>query len=669
MKKFNWAVPSPFSFQYGGRSTKELLPTWEHTSSGPAPGGRMTRHLFADPCSGLRVTAQLRSFRGLSAYDWLLELENTGDGDTAPISDILPLDFTWSIGAKENAYLHYAKGSQCRMDDFLPQTHVIRPGRSDTVLAPEGGRSSNGVLPFMNLQHKGRGVILAVGWSGQWRATFERHDTSLRVTAGMQETRLHLCPGERIRTPRILILNYTGDDPQEGNNALRRLLIAHYLPRVDGELFMPPVAQCLQCYYYLTGDMSAELELKVLPRAAELGATAYWIDACWYGQGRDWWQEVGNWTINRTRYPDGLKPIADAAHARGMRFVLWFEPARVRRDGQLAEEHPEFLLRSPHDPDNMLLDFGNPHARRHILELVSQIIEEAGVDIYREDFNFDPLPYWRAADTPDRVGMTETRYITGHYQFWDELRRRFPKLAIDNCASGGRRIDLETMSRSLPLWPSDFLDIGGLSFGPGLHVGGQCITAGLARWVVLPGGGVWSFTPYGTRSQIIGGWTFGMHIPETEFPAGEPVRAVTPHEQMAKGKLIPQAGFPTREAKRAVTEWKALREYFLGDFYLLLPLTVSSHDWCAYQFHREDLSSGFALFFRRHLSPFPSMQVELRHIDPNARYRVTEATDYKPSPARAVSGKALASMTIRIQAKPGTLLLRYWRADRSPSPA
>jgi hypothetical protein len=38
---------------------------------------------------------------------------------------------------------------------------------------------------------------------------------------------------------------------------------------------------------------------------------------------------------------------------------------------------------------------------------------------------------------------------------WDELRQRHPKLTIDNCASGGRRIDLETCSRSYPLWRSD----------------------------------------------------------------------------------------------------------------------------------------------------------------------------------------------------------------------
>jgi len=432
---------------------------------------------------------------------------------------------------------------------------------------------------------------------------------------------------------------------------------------VDGELFQPPVAQCLQGYYYLTGEMTAELELQTLPRVADLGATAYWIDACWYGQGRVWSQEVGNWTINRKRYPEGLKPIADAAHERGMRFVLWFEPARVRHDAQLAREHPDFVLRSPTNPDNALLDFGHAPARQHLLELFSRIIGETGVDIYREDFNFDPLAYWEAADAPDRVGMAEIRYLTGHYAFWDELRQRFPRLAIDNCASGGRRIDLETMSRSLPLWPSDFPDIGGLAHGQGLHVGDQCINAGLARWVVLLGGGVWNFTPYGTRGEVVGGWTFGMHIPREDFPAEMDVRVVTPHDQLAKGRLIHWPGFPTREAASAVAEWKSLREYFLGDFYLLLPLTVAAHDWCAYQFHRDDLKAGIALFFRRHRSPFATMAVELKRIEADASYEVSLSAAYQEAPRQRMSGQELSRLSVAIPEIPGSVLLRYARVS------
>jgi hypothetical protein len=69
---------------------------------------------------------------------------------------------------------------------------------------------------------------------------------------------------------------------------------------------------------------------------------------------------------------------------------------------------------------------------------------------------YDPLPYWRANDAPDRQGMAEIRHVEGLYEFWNDLLRRHPGLVIDNCASGGRRIDLETISRSIPLWRSDW---------------------------------------------------------------------------------------------------------------------------------------------------------------------------------------------------------------------
>jgi alpha-galactosidase len=662
MRRMSWSpTRPPVSFRYGQRDSGDLLGTWQHIREAlKGHGGRLVRHVYTESPAGLGVTVTLRRFKGFDALDWVVELENLGAADTPILQDILPLDTTFAISPRENAYLHCAKGSQCAVDDFLPMTHQVGP-RGQWSLEPVGGRSSNGMLPFMNLFHRDGGLVLAVGWSGQWRVTVQREGRTLRLTAGMQKTHLRLRPGEKIRTPRILVVNYSSEDPEEGNNLLRRLLIAHYLPRIGGELFLPPVAHCLQAYYYLTGDMSERVELEALPKAADLGATAYWIDACWYGQGRSWWEEVGNWTINRKRYPRGLKPIADAAHARGMKFVLWFEPARVRQDSDLAREHPDYVLRCPQDPAQGLLDFGNPEARQHILEVFSRIIAESGVDVYREDFNFDPLPYWQAADAPDRQGMTEIRFIEGHYAFWDELRRRFGHLAIDNCASGGRRIALESLSRSLPLWPSDFLDVVGLPWGPGLHVGSQCIKAGLARWVPLFAGGLWSFEPYAARSALLGGFVFGPHIRPQDFPSDADGRALTHRDVLAKGHLVHRPKFPTRRARAAIAEWRSLREFFLGDFHLLLPLTASAHDWCAYQLHRPDMDAGFALFFRRHRSPFESMDVRLKGVKPSGRYQVSLASAFKAPPPRSVSGGKLARMTVRIPKKPGSMLLRYSR--------
>ena len=449
-----------------------------------------------------------------------------------------------------------------------------------------------------------------------------------------------------------------------GNNLLRQLLLAHYLPRLDGQLVLPPVAQFLQMYFYLSGNAGEQYEMKALPRTAAVGAEAHWIDACWYGGQGEWWQEVGTWTVNPKKFPHGLRPISAAAHAAGLKFVLWFEPERVRKGTQIHREHPEYLVALEQNPDNLLYNLGMPEALRYLTDTLSASIAEHGVDIYRQDHNFDPLPYWQgadASDAPDRVGMTEIRYIEGLYQLWDELRQRNPGLWIDNCASGGRRIDLETLSRSLPLWPSDFHDTVGLAKGLGLHVGDQCINAGLARWVPLFGGGVWNFTPYSTRSEIIGGFAFGFHIDQQNFYDDDHRSISKPLEVMAKGKTLLDDDFPMEDATKAIAEWRSVRPFFLGDFHHLLPLTISYHDWCAWQLHREDLGAGIAVFLRRHRSPFPTMQVVLKRIVPDAQYDVSLSLGYAEAPRQRMSGAELARLTVSISEAPGSVLLRYTR--------
>ena len=653
-------VPS-ISFRYGGVTSTEFLGGWRRqTSSEDAPGGSIEHVRYSDPAGLLEVRVHVRRFEGSPAAEWVAEFENAGPAETPVIEDILPLDVSVPIPARERLRLHHANGSACRMDDFLPLLTELPPDTCKT-LAPVGGRPSNGVLPFMNLQRDGCGLLLAIGWSGQWTAGFERGQDTLRLSAGMERTHLRLRPGEIIRTPRVLLVPWEGEDAEAGNNLFRQLLIAHYLPRVDGQLVMPPAAQCLQAYFYLTGEAFEHHEMTALPKAAACGVEAYWIDACWYGTGRQWWEERGSWVVNRERFPNGLKPISDAAHQAGMKFVLWFEPECVCANSLLHREHPEFLLTSEEGPTRLMLNLGLPAAREYAVDSISKLISENGVDIYRQDFNFDPLPYWREADPPDRIGMTEIRHVEGLYYFWDELRRRHPGLWIDNCASGGRRIDLETVSRSLPLWPSDFPDICGLPFGQGLHVGDQCINAGLARWIPLFGGGVWNFTPYGTRGEIIGGFTFGYHIDHEDFPADEVQSIVGHSDVLSKGKTLLDDDFPLEDVQVAVAEWRSVRPLLLGDFHLLLPLTVSYHDWCAWQLHREDIGAGVAMFLRRHRSPFPTMEVELKRIIANAHYEVSLSPGYQEAPRRQVRGEELARMSVTIPEMPGSLLLRYER--------
>ena len=632
-----WGQPAaPFSFLLDGTPSDMLLPSWKVTEEAEGiEGGTLRRRVFADPVSDLVVSAEIRSFEAFPAVEWVVYLENRGDEPTPIIENILPLDARLPVAPEAHLRLHHAKGSRCLRDDFRPLETELGQGFPPTfTVAPQGGRPSDGALPFMNLQTGQGGVVLALGWSGQWQASFAREEDHVRLTAGMERTHLRLPPGERIRTPRILLVTWEGTDPIVGSNRLRQLILAHYTPRPEGEIAIPPIAHnTMSSHHFDRQSLSLERELKAIGIGHELGLEAHWIDACWFATGR-WSEEVGDWRVRREVFPDGLRPLGDATHRNGMKFIVWFEPERVCRNTPLALEHPDWML--DHEGAwSLLLNLGIPAARQHIVEMVSGYVTEFGIDVYRQDFNIPPLPFWRVADAPDRVGMTEIRHIEGLYELWDELRRRHPHLTIDNCASGGRRIDLETTSRSYPLWRSDFSDVGCLRFTPGARdIGAQCQTAGLSRWVPLHTAAVWTFAPYEFRSAMSSGVVLYSDIRAEDFPSDL--------------------------ARQAVAELKRLRPYFLGDFFPLLPLTTTPDQWCAYQYHRQDLDAGFALFLRRHESPRSVLSKPgLQAIDPDRHYRVGLAADYGDPPRQPISGRELLDVAITITEKPGSLLLLY----------
>ena len=179
----------------------------------------------------------------------------------------------------------------------------------------------------------------------------------------------------------------------------------------------------------------------------------------------------GKWIAGRTgsRTACGRSAIMPTAKASrpssGSNRNVW------RRGTWLATEHPQWVLGGA---GGGLLNLGNPEAWNWLVNHIDKIITDEGIDLYRQDFNIDPLGYWRGNDTEDRQGITENKYVIGYLAYWDELLRRHPGMLIDSCASGGRRNDLETMRRAVPLLRSDYL------FEP---VGQQGHTYGLSFWL------------------------------------------------------------------------------------------------------------------------------------------------------------------------------------------
>lgn len=617
----------PFSFVYGGKPSAELLPTWKRADQPlPAePGKERYRLTFTDPVTGLEVACDLICFTEFPAVEWVLHFRNTGAADTPVLSDARALDLrvNTALAGKNDPVLRHSYGSTCAPTDFLPLDEPLKPN-ADLKLAPAGGRSSNGALPFFNLEWGGGGLVGAIGWSGQWQLTARRNGgRTVLLQAGQQTTHLKLHPGESIRTPRILLVRWQGDDRMRGHNLLRRLILAHHTPRAGGEPILPPMTQNTWFTFNAGNDVTEANQLEAMEPMAPIGVEGYWLDAGWFEGG--WPAGAGSWTPKKEAFPRGLRPLGDAAHAAGMKFVVWFEPERVNAASRIAKEHPQFVLHAGNGDG--LFNLGDPEARRWLAGYLGGCIRDWGIDIYRNDFNIDPLPFWQAADAPDRQGMAEIRYVEGLYALWDELLAEHPGLAIDNCASGGRRIDLETISRSYPLWRSDTQ-----CCGHAVPVQDQVQTAGLSLYVPLHAAGAWAFDPYTFRSVATTGTSLCMDT---------------------------RKGLDAALAKQAIAEAKALRPFYTGDYYPLLPITTDESHWCGWQLDRPDLGEGIALFFRRPGSPYPAVDAGLRALDAGARYQVSFSETYAEKEKQTLTGAELAHLRVQLTAAPSSVLVKY----------
>jgi alpha-galactosidase len=520
--------------------------------------------------------------------------------------------------------LHQISGDVCGEQSFLPVDTTLEAGKP-LAFAPAGGRPSNQTFPFFNVQYGDEGLITAIGWSGQWAARLERSATGpTRLQAGMEKTHLRLHPGERIRMPRILVMPWKGDR-LAAHNRFRRLLLFEYVPRLGGRpLRLPVASQCFDRYSGSRPEWSTEAgQLRAVQATHDLGADTHWFDAAWFEGGFP--NGVGNWFCRPKSFPNGLKPVSDAVHRAGLKFLLWFEPERVAAGTQIAREHPEFVFGGT---NGGLFKLNEPAARRWLTDLLSQRITEFGLDVYRNDFNMDPLDFWRRADAPDRQGMTEIRYVEGHYALWDELRARHPGLWIDNCASGGRRIDLETLRRSVPLWRSD------TGCGPGHADWDQVQALGLAEYVPLFTACAWDPKAYTLRSTATGG-------------------AITQFDYLNEK-------FSVSEARAALAEVKDNQKFWYGDFYPLTRAALGNETLAAWQLHRPDLEAGLVLAFRRRECPYPVLQTALRGLTPARRYTVEFSDENRQRTRRTMTGRALMSNFELRLPQPGTsLLVRY----------
>ncbi len=329
-------------------SSDELLAQWPPTEETERLDANRTqyRQTWTDPKTGLQVRAVAVAYDDFPAAEWTVYFKNTSDKNTPLLENVQALDTQWERPAAGEFLLRSAFGDYCDPEAYQP-LELPLPASSIRNVSPEGGRPCNKYFPYFNLQYPGGGVFLAVGWPGQWAAVFARDaDRGLRVLAGQELLQVSLRPGEEVRTPLIALLFWQGDDPVVAQNLWRRWFIAHNLPRPGGDLPKPMAIVCAEggpaMFYNDEAQMRKEVETY---EKAGIKLDYWWRDAGWYPSGQNRWWNTGTWEVDKTRFPNGLKSFSDLVHAKGLKFITWFEPERVGpAPSWLRTNHPEWLL-------------------------------------------------------------------------------------------------------------------------------------------------------------------------------------------------------------------------------------------------------------------------------------------------------------------------------------
>ena len=309
-------------------------------------------------------------------------------------------------------------------------------------------RTCQDAVPFLalwSLQEQ-RGVAFHLLPDAAWQMSVTRAGLSGKYAVTVVELGIlnynfdiTLKPGEIFALPRILCYEFTNKTDMDCWK-LHNYMHTHY-PRKQ----MPVI---YDTWMYCFDHISCENVMAQIKPAAELGVEYFFIDAGWFGKGKNWSKSVGDWEENTvTGFQGHMIDVAEAVRAAGMRFGIWLEPERADPLSDSVRDHPDFYIPGDVEPGRYFLDFANPEARQWMLEVIFDLVDRYGVEYIKDDYN---------ADMVFDIHHTAYRaYHEGQKAFIRAIRQRYPDIYLSSCASGGERMDLSSYITFDSTWPSD----------------------------------------------------------------------------------------------------------------------------------------------------------------------------------------------------------------------
>jgi alpha-galactosidase len=314
------------------------------------------------------------------------------------------------------------------------------------------------MIPWVSIQDVtgNGGVYFGIEFSGRVGFDVSATGKPLKVTiaAGLdpseRDFRSRLATGERFVTPTVFVGCYRGD-VDDGANRLHRFVATHLRPPVSDAHY--PLIVNNSWGSGMAVDEA--LARHMIDDSTALGVELFHIDAGWF-------RTVGDWHPDVQKFPNGLAPVSDYAHSKGMLFGLWVGWTQGGTESRgmetLAVTNPKQRDWFTHDypatwkPANFTgatVCLGDESARAWCLNELRRIVTSYKLDLLEHD-------QIMIVDQCDRTNHVHTaspsdiayHAARGYYTVYDQLRKEHPNLLFEDCVNGGHTVDFGIIQRT-----------------------------------------------------------------------------------------------------------------------------------------------------------------------------------------------------------------------------
>jgi alpha-galactosidase len=302
-------------------------------------------------------------------------------------------------------------------------------------------------FPFAAIEDTVSGVTWAaqIKWAGSWQIEAYRKGDQVSLSGGLADYEFghfkkSLAPGDKFKTP-VAFITVAGGGV---DTVCERLLDAqeHCLDVPESEEKLPVL---YNEYCDTWGNPNAEKISKQVKTAKLLGLKYFVIDAGWYGSD-GWWLAMGDWAVCEEKFPKGIKYAADIIRNAGLIPGIWFEFECVGVKSQAFSLYPEHFLKRDGKTiisgDRAFWDFRDPWVIEYLSDKVIKFLKENGFGYIKVDYNDT---FGIGCDSPDSLGEGLRRQVTAMQDFFRLIKKEIPDIIIENCASGGHRLEPSMM--------------------------------------------------------------------------------------------------------------------------------------------------------------------------------------------------------------------------------